>query len=239
MDRLTRRELKQDELRTTFENFEDFIKQRYQQILTVAGIVLVVVAAAIGLKIYLDRQVAEANTQMSGALTTFRAQVGSPAPGSLDAASKAFPTAKEKYERALSQFADITQRFPRTKAAAIARYHVGVCQAQLGDEVGAIKTLTEAGRYSDKEIASLAQLALAGELVKTGKLAEAVKIYQDLGNRPTTTVPRVTALLALADAYRGTQPLQARQVYTQLEKEVGAENMLSSYLKQQIESLPK
>jgi len=80
---------------------------------------------------------------------------------------------------------------------------------------------------------------LAGELVKTGKLVEAVKTYQDLANRPTTTVPRVTALLALADAYRGTQPLQARQVYTQLEKEVGAENVLSAYLKQQIESLPK
>jgi len=239
VDRLTRRELKQDELRTTFENFEDFLKERYQQILTVAGIVLVVVAAAIGLKIYLDRQVAEANTGLSDALTTFRAQVGTSAPGSLDAGAKMFPTAKERYEKALSQFADITQRFPRTKAAAIARYHVGVCQAQLGDEVGAIKTLTEASHYSDKEIASLAQLALAGELVKTGKLAEAVKIYQDLANRPTTMVPRVTALLSLADAYRGTQPLQARQVYLQLDKEVGAENMLSSYLKQQIERLPK
>ena len=239
MDRLTRRELKQDELRTTFENFEEFVKERYQQILTVAGIVLVVVAAAIGLKIYLDRQVSEANTELNEALATFRAQVGSPAPGSLDAGAKRFPTDKEKFEKALSQFADITQRFPRTKATAIARYHVGVCQAQLGDQAGAIKTLTEASHYSDKEIASLAQLALAGELVKTGKLVEAVKTYQDLANRPTTTVPRVTALLALADAYRGTQPLQARQVYTQLEKEVGAENVLSAYLKQQIESLPK
>ena len=239
MDRLTRRELKQDELRTTFEDFEDFVKERYQQILTVAGIVLVVVAAAIGLKIYLDRQVSEANTELSEALTTFRTQVGTPAPGSLDAGAKMFPTAKEKYEKALSQFADITQRFPRTKAAAIARYHVGVCQAHLGDQAGAIKTLTEASRYSNKEIASLAQLAWAGELVKTGKLAEAVKIYQDLANRPTTTVPRVTALLALADAYRGTQPLQARQVYKQLGKEVGAENMLSAYLKQQLDSLPQ
>ena len=237
MDRLTRRELKQDELRTTFENFEDFVKERYQQILTVAGIVLVVVAAAFGLKIYLDRQVSEANTELNEALTTFRTQVGTPAPGSLDAQAKMFPTAKEKYEKALSQFADITQRFPRTKAAAIARYHVGVCQAHLGDQSGAIKTLTEASRYSDKGIASLTQLALAGELVKAGKLAEAVKIYQDLANRPTTVVPRVTALLALADAYRGTQPLQARQVYAQLEKEVGPDNMLSSYLKQQMASL--
>ena len=239
MDRLTRRELKQDELRTTFENFEDFVKERYQQILTVAGIVLVVVAAAIGLKVYLDRQVEAANTELNEAMTTFRAQVGAPAPGSLEAGAKMFPTAKEKFDKALSQFADITQRFPRTKAAAIARYHVGVCQAQLGDQAGAIKTLTEAGRYSDKGIASLAQLALAGELVKTGKLAEAAKIYQDLAAHPTTTVPRVTALLALADAYRGTQPVQARLVYTQLDKEVGAENMLSAYLKQQIDSLPK
>jgi hypothetical protein len=237
VDRLTRRELKQDELRTTFDNFEDFVKERYQQILTVTGIVLVVAAAAIGLKIYLDRQVSEANTELNDALTTFRAQVGTPSPDSLDAGAKMFPTAKEKYEKALSQFADITQRFPRTKAAAIARYHVGVCQAQLGDQAGALKTLTEASHYSDKGIASLAQLALAGELVKTGKLGEAEKIYQDLAARPTMAVPRVTALLALADAYRGTQPLQARQVYTQLEKEVGPDSILNSYLKQQMASL--
>jgi TolA-binding protein len=164
--------------------------------------------------------------------------VGSPAPGNLDAA-KTFPTAKEKYEKALGQFADITQRLPRTKAAAIARYHVGVCQAELGDQAGAIKTLTEATGYADKEIAALAHLALAGQLVKTGKLAEAVKIYQDLAARPTTTVPRATALLALADAYRGAQPGEARRIYAQLEKEAGTESMLSSYLKQQMESLPK
>lgn len=94
-----------------------------------AGIVLVVLAAAIGVKICLDRQVAEANTELNAALTTFRAQVGRRAPGSLDAGANMFPTAKEKYEKALSQFADITQRFPRTKAAAIAPYHVGLCQA--------------------------------------------------------------------------------------------------------------
>jgi TolA-binding protein len=239
VDRLTRHELKQDELRSTFEQFEQFIKERYQQILTVAGMVLVVVAAAVGLKIYLNRQVAEANTLLTEAITTFRAPVGAPAPGNLDAAAKTFPTAKEKYEKALSQFADITQRFPRTKAAAIARYHVGVCQAELGDQAGAIKTLTEATGYADKEIAALAQLALAGQLVKTGKLAEAVKIYQDLAARPTTTVPRATALLALADAYRGGQPAEARRIYAQLEKEAGTESMLSSYLKQQMESLPK
>ena len=37
MAHITRHELKQDELRSTYEEFEDFAKTNYRQIATVAG----------------------------------------------------------------------------------------------------------------------------------------------------------------------------------------------------------
>lgn len=239
MDRLTRRELKQDELRTTFEHYEYYIKEHYKEILGVTGIVVVVVGLVVGLRLYADRREAEANAQLGTALKTFRAYVGMPAPGSFDPGSEMFPVASEKYKKALAQFSEVIQKFPRTKAAEIARYHAGICQSQLGNKADAMKTLEEAGKASDKEIAALAQFALAGELTASGKLQEAGKIYQYLADHPTSTVPQGTALLALAGTYRTTQPAQARQIYERLQRDFASNTTLAQTLKQQLDSLPK
>lgn len=104
---------------------------------------------------------------------------------------------------------------------------------------GRYQDLGKAGGASDQEIASLARLALAGELAGSGKLREAVKIYQNLADRPTLAVPRTTALLEMADAYRASQPAQARQIYERLQKEAGPDPILAQAINQQIESLPK
>ena len=242
MDRLTRHQLKHDEFRETFDRFEEYVKQHYRGIINVAVLVIAAVGLALGLKYYVDRQEAAANVDLGAALKTFRAYVGAPAPGTLGADAETFPTATEKYKKALEQFNAIIQKYrmyPRPKAAAFARYHIGVCQALLGDHAAAITTLQEASRDRDREVSALAQFALAGEFANTGKLQEAVKIYQELADRPTLSVPKATALLAMADAYRESKPAQARQIYERMEKEFGSDATLAQVLKQQISSLPQ
>lgn len=239
MAHLTRHELKQDEFRSTFERFEQFVKERANEVLAAGGILVVVVGLGAGLKLYNDRQEAEANALLGAALKTFRAYVGVVAPGTLGPDAETFSTAREKYKKALDQFREINVKFPRMKAAAIARYHAGVCQANLGDQTGAMRTLEEVGRSSDRSIASLARLALAGELAKSGKLDEAGKIYQDLADHPTPTVPRATALLEMADAYRSVRREQARLIYERIEKEFSSDAALVQAVKQQAESLSK
>jgi tetratricopeptide (TPR) repeat protein len=239
---ISRHQLKQDQLRTTYEEFEDFFKRKYREIVTVVGIVVVVGGLAGGLRIYQERQEAAANLQLGVALRTFRAYVGPADQANMVPGMQFFPTAQAKYKKALEQFQEIVQkysRFPQPKAVEIARYHVGLCQAQLGNRDAAIKTLQEAGRSSDRELAALAQYALAGELVKTGKTGEAAKIYGELSSHPTSTVPEATALLALADTYRATQPARAREIYRQLEKKLGSDAEIAQVLKEQIASLPK
>jgi len=239
---ISRRELKQDQLRTTYEEFEDFFKKKYREILTVVGIVVVVGGLAGGLRIYQDRQKAAANLQLGVALRTFRAYVGPADQANMIPGMQSFPTAQAKYKKALEQFQEVIQkysRFPQPKAVEIARYHIGLCQAQLGERDAAIKTLQEAARSSDRELAALAQYALAGELVKAGKLDEAAKVYGQLASHPTSTVPEATALLALADSYRSTQPARAREIYQQLEKKLGSDASIAQVLKEQIASLPK
>jgi tetratricopeptide (TPR) repeat protein len=242
MDRLTRHELKQDEFRETLDQLEQYLKSHLKEILTAAVLVIVVVGLTGGLKYYLDQQEASANVDLSSALRTFQAYVGPPAPGTLGADSESFPTAVEKYKTAQEQFNAIVVKyrmFPRPKAARIALYHVGICEALLGNSAAAINTLQEASRDRDTEIAALAQFALAGEFLKSGKKLEAATIYQNLVDHPSLTVPRGSALLALADSLKDSQPGQARKLYAQIRKEFGSDPTLAEALNQHMAGLPQ
>jgi tetratricopeptide (TPR) repeat protein len=241
VDPRTRHQLKQDEFRDTIEHFEQFFKVKFKEIVTTTVIVIVVLGLAGGLKYYLDKQETEANVELAAALKTVRAYVGAPVQG-MNPDTEAFPTAQAKYKKALEQFNAIVQRyhtFPRPKAVGIALYQAGICEALLGEQAVALRTLQEASRDSDREIASLAKFALAGELIKAGKLQEGVKVYQELADHSTLSVPRAAALLAMADAYRSTQPVQARKVYEQLQKEFGSDTTVAQAVKQQMAGLPQ
>ena len=240
MDRQHRHQLKHDEFKDTVVQIEEYFKQHYKEVLNIAIIVVVVLGLAGGLKYYTDRQAAAANADLGEALTTFRAYVGQPTPGQNEPAGTTYASAQEKYKKALEQFDAILSKYtmlPRPKAVEIARYQAGVCQSLLDDHAGAIQTLTQATQDRDAEIASLAKFALAGELVKSGKTVEAAKFYQELADHPTINVPKASALLALADVYRGSQPAQARQIYQRLEKEFASNPAVAQAVKQQMDSL--
>lgn len=242
MAHIRRRELKEDQLRTTYEEFEDFVRKNHKEIATIAGIAVVVVGLAVGLKHYQGRREAEANEALGTALKTFGAYVGTLPQNSLMPGLESYPTAQEKYKKALGEFQEVVQKYSRTpepKAVAVARYHIGLCQGLLGDQDAAIKTLQEAATESDRNIAALAQFALAGEYVKSGKVEEGARIYQELAARPTDTVPEATAKLALANAYRETQPAKAREIYQQLEKQFSENTTIAQAVKDQMASLPE
>jgi len=241
MDRLTRHELKQDEFREGLDQLEHYLSAHLKEIATVTILVVVVVGSAVGLKYYLGEQEANANIDLASALRTFQAYVGTVTPGSMPPDSETYATAAEKYKAAQGKFNAIVLKygmFPRPKAVDIARYHVGICESLLGNSSAAINTLQEASRVGDREIAALAQFALAGEFLKTGKKQEALKIYQNLADHPSLSVPRASALLALADSLKDTQPARARQLYDQIEKEFGSDPSVAAALRQQMAELP-
>ena len=183
MDRLTRRELKQDQLRTTYEGFEEFAKTHYKDILGVVGVAVVVVGLAAALKFYMDRQEAEANAQLGAALKTFRAYVGNASPEVVGADSPSFPTAQEKYKKALQQFTEVVHKFPRQNAAAIARYHVGVLELAGGDAPGALAEADSIRRLAPTHLFGFMLRARALETQRNA--AGANQAYRDfLKNEP-------------------------------------------------------
>lgn len=240
MDRETRHQLKHDEFKDTLVSVEEFLKKHFKEVLNVTIIAVVVLGLAGGLKYYTDQQEANANADLGEALATFRASVGQPSPEQNTPDDSNYPTAQDKYKKALQQFDAIVDKYkmpPRPKAVEIARYQAGVCQSLLGDQKGAIQTLTEASQSGDAGIAALAKFALAGELATSGKTAEAVKLYQDLADHPTITVPKASALLAMADAYRESNPAEARKIYERVQKDFASNASVAQAVKDELASL--
>lgn len=241
MARLTRQELKKDEFLTTVEAFEDFARRRYREIIGVAVAVLVIGGATVAFKVHAEHQEDAANAALGAALKTFAAPVGNSAPDLLGggASTSSFASAQDKYKKALEEFNQIIVSYPRRSAGEIARYHAGLCEAELGNQAAAVKVLQDAADASNANLAALAQLALAGEYMKSGKTEDATKLYRHLADHPTSTVPKETAQLALADAYRSTQPGQARAIYEQLQNESGSNSYLAETVKEDLATLPK
>jgi hypothetical protein len=242
MDRLTRHELKQDEFKASLDQLEQYMTAHLKEIVTVAILAIVVVGSAVGMKYYLSEQEANANLDLATALRTFQAYVGTIAPGSMAPGTESYPTAADRYKAALLKFNAIGAKyrlFPRPKAVGIALYHAGLCESLLGNTTVAINTLQEASRDGDRDIASLAQLALADEFLKTGKTQEADRIFQNLADHPTLTVSRAIALMALADSMKSSQPARARQLYDQIRKEFGSEPAVAQILREEMADLPQ
>jgi tetratricopeptide (TPR) repeat protein len=72
----------------------------------------------------------------------------------------------------------------------------------------------------NKEVASVAKDALAALYADTNRNKDAIALYQELMNKPTTSVSKVTAQLQLAELYQDSnQPLDAKKLYEQIKKD--------------------
>lgn len=102
----------------------------------------------------------------------------------------------------------------------MAHYFLGVNAAILSNNAAAESNFKEVISSANREVAAVAKTALASLYAQTNRVKEAVAIDQELINKPTASVSKVTAQLQLADIYQGSnQPLDAKRIYEQIKKE--------------------
>jgi predicted negative regulator of RcsB-dependent stress response len=194
----------------------DWIAENRGKALRIAIGVLVVIALAIGgVVVYQQRSAAAANAFGSAVsvYSTPIADPAQPAPPGL----KTFATAADRAKVANPLFEDVAKRYSSTTAGENALYFAGLTAAEMGNTAGAEASFRKAGDLHDAGIASLAHLALANLLTQHGQTGEAIKLYQDLINHPTATVPAATAQLQLAQLYEGNnQSAEANKIYALL-----------------------
>ena len=219
----TRHQLKQDAFsRVTIEAAEKTAHWtvEHQNTLVIAGIV-VALALAIGVGgwYYLGLQDEKASFDLSQAVRTMDTPLR-PAGAPEQPDFPSFTSAKERTQAARKQFQVIVDKYPHTRTADMARYFLGVTAADLSDNAAAEHDFKEVASVYNHDLASVAKFALASLYGQTKRTKEAVALYQELINKPTTSVTKVTAQLQLAELYQDSnQPLDAKRMYEQIKKE--------------------
>ena len=219
----TRHQLKQDAFsRVTIGAAEKTAhwSVEHRNTLMIGGIAVVVIAAAVlGGWYYLSAQDEKASFDLAVAVRTVDTPLraaGAPA----DPESTSFVSSKERAEAAKKQFQAIVDKYPHTRTADMARYFLGVTSEDAGDHAAAEKYFKTVASTGNKELASVAKLALATIYGNTNRSKDAVPLYQELINQPTASVGKVTAQLQLAELYQATnQPLDAKRLYEQVKKD--------------------
>ena len=219
----TRHQLKQDAFsRVTIgaaEKTADWTVQHRSTIIISAVVAVLVVAGLIGGWYHLNQQDEKASLDLSVALRTMDTPLR--APGTPEQPDfPTFTSSKERAEAAKKQFQSIVDQYPHTRTADMAHYFLGVTAQTLSDNATAERNFKEVASAGNREIASVAKDALASLYGQSNRTKEAATIYQELINKPTTAVSKVTAQLQLAELYQSSnQPLDAKRLYEQVKKE--------------------
>jgi len=219
----TRHQLKQDAFsRVTLDAAErtaDWSVEHRSNLIIGGIVVALALALGIGGWYYLSTQDEKASLDLSQAVRTLDTPLR-PAgmPEQPDVPS--FTSIKERSEAAKKQFQAIVDKYPHTRTADMAHYFLGVTATNLGDNAAAEGHFKEVISSGNREVAAVAKFALASLYAQTNRTKDALALYQELINKPTTSVSKVTSQLQLAELYHNSnQPLDAKKLYEQVKKD--------------------
>jgi tetratricopeptide (TPR) repeat protein len=219
----TRHQLKQDAFsRVTIgaaEKTADWTVEHRTTLIISAVVALILIGGVAGGWYYLNLQDEKASLDLNQAVRTLGTQLR-PAGTPEQPDFPTFTSAKERAEAAQKKFQAIVDNYPHTRTADMAHYFLGVTAVELSDTAAAERNFKQVASAGNREVGSLAKDALASLYGQTNRTKDAIGLYQELINKPTTSVSKVTAQLQLAELYQGAnQPLDAKRIYEQIKKE--------------------
>ncbi len=213
--RYTRHELKQDKFAASAAEAVHEVVEHRSGILRIGAVALAVVLLIAGLFWYRSSSEDKAGDALGQALVTYNAPVA-PQQGSM----LTFNSDQERLIAAKNQFHAISAKYGSTRSGQYARYLAAIAEEQLGNHAVAEENLRALSGGRRRELASLAKFALASVYQNEGRTQDAMKLLQELMDKPTESVPKVSAQLALADLYRSEhQPEKAKVILDQIVKE--------------------
>ena len=211
---ITRKELKKDEVRETLAHGADAILEHQTATIYILIVAIVAAVAVFGWKTYTERQTVKASAAFDEAMKTFQSPLLSagqpPIPGEV-----AYADEKMKYTDAQQKFAVVASKYPHTHPGHLANYYAALSLEKLGKNNDAKARLESLAGGSD-DFAAMARFELAQLSDRMGQGDEAVKLYQQLIDKPSALTPKAVVMLALAQHYQQKEPAKAAQLYSQI-----------------------
>ena len=217
-EHISRKELKQDKIHDAIEHGAEAV---FSHTTVLAAAVLAVVIVAVGYfgwRFYTDRQTVQATAALDIATKAYSARIGA-VPDPNDPSEPFYPTEAARAEDAVQKFSVVAEKYPNTNPGRLAAYYAALCYEDLERHNQALEQLTKLSSGKDKELAAMAQYQTGVIYERTGKIAEAVKVFRALADHSSVFVPRPLVLLELAETLRQSNPKEAASVYEQLKKE--------------------
>jgi tetratricopeptide (TPR) repeat protein len=219
----TRHQLKEDRFsRATINAAEATVhwSVEHKNRLALLGVLVVlVVAAVIGGWYYMNQQDQKASADLGQAVRTLDTPVR-PAGMPAQPENPSFASSTERATQAHKEFQAIVDKYPHTNASDFSRYFLGLTSESLGDHTAAERQLKEVASAHNRDLAALANFALASVYRNTNRNKDAIDLYKKLMDKPTTTVGKVAAQMELGATYEAAgQPLEAKRIYQEVQKE--------------------
>jgi predicted negative regulator of RcsB-dependent stress response len=217
-EHISRKELKQDKVRETFEHGAEAVLS-HTRLASIALLALILAASAyLGWKFYSERQTAQAQLALDAAMKIFNSPLTAPGQPPLPG-EVTYPDPEKRAQDAQPKLAAVAAQYPRTNPGKLARYYSALCLMDLDRLNQASEELKKLDAGSDKELAALAEYQTALIAERSGKKDEAIKTLQALSTAGSVLVPKPMVLLELAGLYSQTDRKQATALYEQLKKD--------------------
>jgi len=211
MARITRRDLKRNELAETVERTVDYVshhrKGTFEAVAAAAGVLLLVA----GFFLYRGYRERQAGKELSAALEVLEAPLASD-PAAAGAPRK-YATASDREREATRRLREAAQ-MSGTVAGRAARV---ILAARSENPAEAADLLAKAAREGSAEVAAAAELDAARLLAAQGKTAEAIDRLKRAIESAESAAPKDALIFALAETYeRAGSTADARATYQRL-----------------------
>jgi len=216
VDQQTKAALKHDQFVDTTKHGLEWAQEHRHSVIVTGSVILAVILVLVGAGVFYNSRSQAASSAFGNAMQTYQAPLaepGQPAPAGV----KTFPTVADRAKAASALFMDVANKYGITTDGRNARYFAGLTYIEAGENASAETNLKQVAGYWNADLSSLAKLALAQLYRQTGRVPQAIDLYNQLSAKPTDAVPPGLAQLQLAELYEGqNQPELAKKIYAQL-----------------------
>lgn len=217
-EHISRKELKQDKIKETFEHGAEAVIS-HGQFATIVLIAAIVLGLGYGgWRFYSDRKTFEASGMFDIAMKAYQGHIGATA-DPIDPTASVYADESARQQDALTKFLSAADKYPSTNPGKLSRYYSALCLEDLERHNQALEELKKISGGRDKELAAMAQYQMAVIYSRTGKTDDAVKLYRALADKPSVVVPRPFVLLELAGVLRSSNPKEAATIYQQIKRD--------------------
>jgi predicted negative regulator of RcsB-dependent stress response len=208
LDKLTRKELKQDKFALEVQHSVEFVSGHRALMIKWGAPALAVILIATAIFYYRSYLHNARQEALHAAMRVQNSNIGP----SQSQYVLTFATADERKKAVSKAWTDLAAKYPGTEEGRLAEYFLGTNAADDGNLAAAEKYFKAAIESRTDAYASLAKLSLAQIYAGQGKVQDGAALIQSVVDHPTVLVSKDQAVLALADLIKGTDPQRAKKL---------------------------